>query len=160
MLLQKTFHVHQSPDVAAARLASLDSYVHGLAAFQTASLDESGAQFEFVTGQGFHGKCRVERLTADEPSQVLFCSTSGNMDVTGLIEFLPVRESLTEIQITLDYTIHSPFHRMVDLVTNSMERFVNQQLEVLRASCEGGHLSEATRFSEAIIFPAEVQLAH
>jgi hypothetical protein len=52
---------------------------------------------------------------------------------------------------------------MVDLVSNSIDRFVNQQIEVIRASCEGGRRPEAARrSSEAIIFPAAAaaQLAH
>jgi len=162
MLLQKTFHVHQNPDETAARLADLSGYVRELAAFRKGSIDENGnGHFEFMSGGGFRGHCEVAPLSSGDPNQILFCSKSGNLDVSGLVEFLPIREGLTEVRITLDYTIHSKFHRVLDAITGSMDHFVNVQLEILNAHCEGGRKTEAARrFPSAIIFPAAAQLAH
>jgi hypothetical protein len=78
-----------------------------------------------------------------------------------MIEFCQVRENLTEVQITLDYTIKSPIHSVLDAVTASVDRFVNQQLRRIQGHFEGVRTFPAqTRFQKRTAFASEPQLAH
>ena len=162
MLIQKVFHVHQNPEETKARLANLHGYRRELEGFRKAVVTADGiGHFDFATGNGFEAQFSVEELPSGNPDQVLFQSTEGNIEVAGMIEFCAVRENLTEVQITLDYTIKSPIHSVLDAVTASVDRFVNQQLRRIQGHFEGVRTFPAqTRFPKRTAFASEPQLAH
>ena len=117
--------------------------------------------FDLTTGNGFEAQFSVVELPSENPDQVLFQSTEGNIDLAGMIEFIPVRDNLTEVQITLDYAIKSPIHSVLDAVTASVDRFVNQQLRRIQGHFEGVRtFPSATRFQKRSSFASEPQLAH
>lgn len=59
------------------------------------------------------------------------------MQVSGLIEFLPIREHLTEVQLTLQYAFRSPMQALIDALGRAMERFINHQLQAMQAQFDG-----------------------
>ena len=162
MLIQKVFHVHQNTEETKTRLANLHGYRRELEGFRKAVVTADGVgHFDFTTGNGFEAQFSAAELPSEDPDQVLFQSTEGNIEVAGMIEFVAIRENLTEVQITLDYTIKSPIHSILDAVTASVDRFVNQQLRRIQGHFEGVRtFPTATRFKKHTTFAREPQLAH
>jgi hypothetical protein len=137
MLLQKTFHIHKDISATKTRLANLQYYRRHLEGVEKAVITADGvAQFEFVAGNGFHGHFVTAELPTEDANQVLFQTTAGNVEIAGLIEFFEVRADLTEVQLTAEYTIKSPVHRLLDRLTGGIERFVNSQLRRLQAALD------------------------
>ncbi len=135
MLLQKTFHVRDDLARTESRLHDLRSYRRALEIVDVSSLVGGGSvRFAFVCGNGFHANLELEALTSEAPHQTLFRSVGGNIDVAGMFEFIPIRADLTEVQLTVEYTIKSPIHSVLDAVTGSLDRFLNRQLRRLQAN--------------------------
>lgn len=138
MFIQKIFHIHQSVDETKSRLSNLQIYRRHLEGFKKAIVTADGvAQFDGVTSNGFHAHAVVVELPTEEPNQVLFSSTAGNVELAGLLEFFPVKDDLTEVQLTLEYAIKSPVHSVLDAVTASMERFISKGIANLAAAVNG-----------------------
>lgn len=138
MLLQKIIHVHQGIEETKRRLANLHSFRRHFEGVQKALITADGvAQFDCTIANGFRAHFVLVELPTSEENQVFFRSTAGNMDVAGLIEFFEIRPGLTEVQLTLEYSIKSPFHGIIDSITGGVERFVNRQLRRLQAVLDG-----------------------
>lgn len=138
MLIQKVFHVRQSLEATLARLADFRSYRRALEGVDVESwVSGDAAWLEFTTGNGFRAQLEFEALPSEEPNQVLFRTRRGNMQVVGLLECVAIRSDLTEVQLTLEYTIHSPMHSILDAVTASFDRFLNRQLRRLQTCLAG-----------------------
>ena len=132
MLIQKTFHLHAPTEVAKARLQDLAGYRRHFENVELAVVTPEGkAHFVFRLPWGFHGDVELTQLLGENPAQTLFRSTRGNMTVLGVLEYFQIRPSLTEIVLTLDYTINSPLFRLIDRFGGSMDAFLNRQLECL-----------------------------
>lgn len=133
MLLQKVIHTHQSLDDTKALFAKPGSSADAI------------SHCEFSIGHGFRARFDLVLLPSDDSNQLLFRSESGNVRIAGLVEFLPVRDHLTEVQLTLDCTIMHPIHRLLAAITGSVDRFVNRQLRSLEAGAAIGRASKASR---------------
>jgi uncharacterized membrane protein len=96
-------------------------------------------------------------LPSDDETQTLFRSVGGNMQVAGMIEFVPIRDNCTEVQVTIEYGIHSPMHSVFDAVTNAVDRFLNKQLRRIEAHFKG---RKPSRAETAPAFVGAAQLAH
>jgi len=129
MLLQKTFHLHTLKEVAKARLGNLAGYRRQFAEVEIAVQTPEGAtHFVFRLPWGFRADVQLVQVPGENPAQTLFRSSRGNIEVLGVLEYFQIQPSLTEVVLTLDYTIVSPFFRIVDRLCNGMERFLNRQL--------------------------------
>ncbi len=139
MLIQKIFHVHQDLQHTKERLARVQSYRPYLDGVQEAVIAEDGsAQFECVMPEnGFRAQLAVVELPTDDENQVLFRSTAGNVELAGLIEFFPIKDNLTEVQLTLEYSLRSASHSIFETFTGSLERLVNRQLRRVQAVLDG-----------------------
>jgi uncharacterized membrane protein len=138
MFIQKVLHIHRSLNETRAQLASLASFRRQLPGVATAVITQDGVgQFDCALPRGLrvHGVL-VELPTAD-PNQILFQSTTGNVDLSGLVEFTPVRDNLTEVQITVDYGFKSPLAAMRDRVFRCVEQFFLRQLAAAQVQVEG-----------------------
>lgn len=141
MFIQKIFHVHHSLSETKARLGNLHSYRRHLEGVQKALITADGvAQFDFVAPTGFRGHFVAVELPAEEDHQLLFKSTAGNVDVAGLIEFYEVRPGLTEVQLTLEYSLSSTFHSVINSLTAAFEHYLNRQIRQLQAALNGAPL--------------------
>ena len=87
----------------------------------------------------------LEFLPTDDEHQVLFHSTGGEVELCGLMELLPVRDRLTEVQLTLEYEIQSPLRRLLDRLLGVMHRRVDRQILDMKRQmdADGGHESTA-----------------
>lgn len=163
MLLQKIIHVHQGLEDTKTRLANLHNYRRHLEGVQKALITADGvAQFDCTMHNGFRAHFVLVELPTSEENQVFFRSTAGNVEIAGLIEFVEIRAGLTEVQLTLEYSLRSPIHKLLDSVTGSVERFLNQQLRRLQAVLDGNPLPLAqTAKQKNRTFGAHLpQLAH
>ncbi len=143
MLLQKVIHTHQSLDDTKARFAKLGGNA------------EENVRCEFSIGHGFRARFDLALLPSDDSNQLLFRSESGNVRIAGLVEFLPVRDQLTEVQVTLDCTILPRVPRLLAAITGSVDRFVNRQLRSLEAGAAIGRASKASRAPRPVgLYPA------
>lgn len=144
MIIEKTFHNHESIQATKTRLSNLSSLPRQLKGVRHASVTADGiGHFEFHAGLGFHASVDLAEVESDDPNQALFRSENGNVKVAGLIEYIAIRDDLTEVVLTLDYTIQSPVHRVVDLLTGTMDRFLVRQLRELQTIWSGESGSRA-----------------
>lgn len=138
MLIQKIFHVHQNLEETKVRLASVRGYRRALAGVEKAVITADGVgQFDFALSHGLHAHFVLVELPTPDPDQVLFRSTAGNMHLSGLIEFFPIKDDLTEVQITVQYAFKSPMHAIIDAMSHTVEQFLHQQLRRLQAHFDG-----------------------
>ena len=141
MLLQKIFHVHRNLAETKAQMTNLHNFRRHLEGVNKATVTADGiAQFDFNAGK-FHGHFVAVELPTEDPNQVLFKSTAGNVDVAGLIEFFEIRPGLTEVQVTAEYSISSPLHHLVNLFTAGFDRFLNRQLRRLQCALDGAPMA-------------------
>jgi hypothetical protein len=71
-------------------------------------------------------------LPTNDSNQTLFHSTAGNMELSGLVEFIAIRENLTEVQLTVECSFKSTVYAFLNAATNGMEQFLNRQLDRLQ----------------------------
>src|SRR4051794_10117202 len=108
MLIQKIFHLPHNASEARARLARIHALRKLLPGLGKAVMNADGvAQFDCRLAHGVRAHCVVVALPTPQSDQVLFKSTAGNIRVAGLIEFVPVRKNLTEVQLTIEYAFSS-----------------------------------------------------
>ncbi len=138
MLIQKVFHVHLPISEAKEALANVHFYRRHLEGVKKAVLTSDGVgQFDCEMPNGYHAHCVLVELPTEEPNISLFQSTAGNLEVSGLVEFVPVRDNFTEVQLTVEYTFKSTIHALVDAMTNGAEQFLNRQLARLESWLDG-----------------------
>ncbi|HEX8310784.1 MAG TPA: hypothetical protein VF614_05660 [Chthoniobacteraceae bacterium] len=159
MLLQKTFHLHQSLDEARATLTDLQNVSDVLAGVRLAKVTAEGSlRLECALGRGILAQVEIASLPTDEQDQMLFRSVEGNMEVAGLVELFEVRPNCTEVQLTLDYTLKSSVHRFLDSTAGVVDRFVNRQLARLERQHAADEVERAPmRYRQTGFTP---QLAH
>jgi hypothetical protein len=132
MLIQKTFHLHLVREAAQAGLQNLAGYRQQLVGVETAArTPEGGAHFVFRLPWGFRADVELAPLPGEHSAQTLFRSIRGNIEVLGVLEYFQVRPGLTEIVLTLDYTIAPRCSRWIDRLAHGLDRFLNRELECL-----------------------------
>ncbi len=163
MRIQKTFHILLPITQAQAGLANIHSYRRYLEGVTHASMTAEGeARIDFDAGNGFNASLDVREMPADAPGMVLFGSTGGDMEMAGVLEFFEVKQNLTEVTLTVDYTIQSRLYSAIDFLTSFFDRFVNRQISVIQAHFQGvavpmsGHVSAGERVSELEYAPVRV----
>src|SRR5476649_2428402 len=135
MLIQKVFHVKKSATETKSRLSDLGLYERQLHGVKRAALVTDGVgEFEFEIGNGFLAAADIGVIAGENPNEVLFHSVKGNVEIAGMVEFYEAKPNLTEIILTIDYSIRAPFYRLLDSMTDSVDRFFNQQLRALESA--------------------------
>jgi hypothetical protein len=130
MFIQKVFHVRLGLEQTKAALKNVDLYGSELEGMRKAALTPEGsAHVECEMPSGLRTNCVISELPSENPNQALFRSTDGNLEVCGLVEFIPIRDQLTEVQLTLDYAFESSIHALIDRITNDTDKFINRLLE-------------------------------
>jgi uncharacterized membrane protein len=138
MFIQKVLHIHRSLDQTRAQLSNLAALRRQVPGVKTAVLSEDGAgQFDCALPRGLRVHAVLVELPTADPNQILFQSTAGNVDLSGLIEFTPVRETLTEVQITMEYGFKSPMAAVCDRLFRCVEQFFQRQLAAAQVQVEG-----------------------
>ncbi len=161
MLIQKVFHVHRNSAETKAALTGIRLFRRAPAGDKKAVLTVDGVgQFDCEMPTGFRAHCILAELPASDPNQALFHSVEGNLEVAGLIEFIPIRENLTEVQLTLEYSIKSTFHTALDYVTHSTEHFIDRQLERLECWLDGSAVGALRDHSSPDFGDSLPQFAH
>lgn len=161
MLIQKIFHVHRNSADTKAALTGIRLFRRDPAGGKKTILTVDGVgQFDCEMPTGFRARCVLAELPASDPNQALFHSVEGNLEVAGLIEFIPIRENLTEVQLTLEYSIKSTFHSLLDCVTHSTEHFIDRQLERLEYWLDGAAVGTLGDHSPADFGDSFPQFAH
>jgi len=129
MFIQKIFHIRRGLQETKSALTKIHSYGRQLEGVRTAVITADGAgQFDCEFPSGFRAHCVLVELPTEDENQTLFQSTAGNMEVSGLVEFIPIRDNLTEVQLTMECSFKSAVHGFLDIVTNGAEHFFNRQL--------------------------------
>ena len=135
MLIQKSFHLHMLKEEAQSRLANLAGYRRQFANVEIAVVSPEGgeAHFVFRLPWGFRGDVRLVQVPSENPAQMLFRSSHGNIKVLGVLELFEIRRNLTEVILTLDYNIVPPFSRIIDRLGRGLDHFLNRQLQQVEA---------------------------
>ena len=130
MLVQKTFHMHVAPEVAKEKLSGLAEYYRSCTNFDRFAVDPEGfAHLEFRIACGFRGSVDLIEVPTKNPSQTMFRSRNGNMEIMGVLEYFQIKPELTEVVLTVDYTIVSPIFQVLDYLFGGVDRFLNRQLQ-------------------------------
>lgn len=138
MFIQKVLHIHRSLDETRAQLSNLASFRRQLPGVATAVISENGVgQFDCALPRGLRVHCVLVELPTADPNQILFQSTTGNVELSGLLEFTPVRENLTEVQLTMEYGFKSPLAALCDRLFRCVEQFFQRQLAAAQVQVEG-----------------------
>jgi hypothetical protein len=156
MLIQKVFHIRQPIDEAQARLSKspqLTGRFWNPGWFSGAG--GGGSLWDAISMTGFQGALALELLPTEDKHQVLFRSTGEEVELCGLMELLPVRDRLTEVQLTLEYEMQSPWRRMMDRLLGVMNRRVDRQILVMQRQMDDDGISEQpARFTPLPFIPA------
>lgn len=162
MFIQKIFHVHHNLEDTKTRLAHTQSYRRCMEGVNKATVTADGvAQFDVAIPKGFHVHFVLVELPTPDSNQVLFQSSAGNMDISGLLEFTEIRPNLTEVQLTLEYRFQSLWHSVIDAFTGVSERFLERQLRCLQSWLDGTLDQPVPARATSSIYTAHLpQLAH
>ena len=134
MLIQKTFHLQMDRDSAKERLSNMSEYHRFFIGVDEALFHSAGAaRFRFRLPCGFRAEVELAEIPGKNPAQTLFRSRSGNLTVAGVLEYFQIKPALTEVVLTVDYTIGSPLFNALDYLFNTMDRFLNRQLQSVEA---------------------------
>ncbi len=138
MFFQKVFHVHSPLAETKRQLGQLTKLRSRLPGLNKAVITADGvAQFECAVEEGLALHAVLVELPTDEANQVLFKSTVGNVRVAGLLELSAIRPEVTEVQLTLEYSLRSFAGRVLDLCTRKVERYVDDSLRALERCLNG-----------------------
>ncbi len=133
MFIQKVLHIHRSLEETRTQLSNLSEFRGQLPGVA----EHGGGEFDCALPRGLHVHCVLVELPTADPNQILFQSTTGNVDLSGLIEFTPVRDNLTEVQITMEYGFKSPLAATCDCLFRCVEQFFQRQLAAAQVQVEG-----------------------
>ena len=152
MFIHKIFHLHQPLQESRRRVTEFGAFRelmnHG------SHFDEDGTgHFEVKTRLGQRITADIRQVPSEDPNRIVFHSVAGNVDLAGMIEFVPIRENLTEVVLTLDYEVASSLERAFDMLTSTLDRLLNRQLTRLELCLQpvsprqgrpaGGYLAHA-----------------
>lgn len=137
MFIQKSLHVDRTPEETRRRLASQLTYRRNWEGLNRVDFADGKMEIAFNAGMGVAVEVQIEELPSPG-GEILFHSCHGNVAVVGMIEFTAIKERLTEVTLTMDYTAESPLRAFVDLVTRAVDRFLNTQLAAIEPMLRNG----------------------
>jgi uncharacterized membrane protein len=138
MFIEKFFHINLPVTETKTRLNRVNSYRRELESMHKAIVTDEGlAHFEFEVGMDHSAWVDLVQLPSPDENTILFRSTRGTVEMTGMIEFCPIKPNLTEVKFALDYEIKSILHRAVDRLSGTIDAFLNRQLQAIQSHFEG-----------------------
>ena len=144
MTIQKIFHSNQALSETQEKLFNLWGYRRHLSGVEKACIRHDGSSmWQLDLGNGVGVDAKLEYFEGDTPNQVFFRSVEGNLDVAGIIELTAIREDLTEVEVTIDAEFKSPIARVVDRMTDGLNRFLDCQLNGIRGYLAATHVKTA-----------------
>ena len=147
MMLHKIFHMNQSVNETKRRLANVSSYRHHLDGVQQADFSGEGTStWKLLLPLGFRAEFTLTEANADD-NTVVFRSTEGDLNITGIVSFHAVKNNLTEIDLVVNYESSSKVFNLLDRMLNIGDHYLVNQLRRVRAHFEG--IAAPARASEA-----------
>ena len=147
MMLHKIFHMNQSVDETKRRLANVSSYRHHLDGVQQADFsDEGTSSWKLLLPLGFRAEFTLVEASAEE-NTVVFRSTEGDFNITGMLSFHAVKNNLTEVDLVVNYESGSKVFNLMDRMLNVGDHYLVNQLRRVRAHFEG--IAAPVRTSES-----------
>jgi uncharacterized membrane protein len=138
MFIEKFFHINLPLTETKTRLSRLNSYRRELEAIRKAVVTADGrAHLEFEVGMDHSAWVDLVQVPSPEENTILFRSTHGSVEMTGMLEFCPIKPNLTEVKLAVDYEIKSLLHRAVDRLSSTIDSFINRQLQAIQSHFEG-----------------------
>ena len=138
MLIQKTLHMSQSLDECRARLASIQSYRRQFVMVTKAIVTSAKTvDFSFQGPLGFKARTVLLAVDSESPDEFAFESVGGNIELMGLVDFMEIRPSCTEITLAVHYEIKNKLFAWLDRRFHIVDTFVNSELRSIRAHFEG-----------------------
>lgn len=84
-------------------------------------------------GGGYRACVELALVEGEIETQTLFRSANGNIVVIGMLEYFESAPHVTEVVLTIDYLIRSPWHRWIDRMTRGVDALLNRNLTALEA---------------------------
>ncbi|MFL6583678.1 MAG: hypothetical protein ACJ8KU_04095 [Chthoniobacterales bacterium] len=138
MLLQKTLHMNQSLDECKTRLSSIQSYRRQFLMVTKATVTSSKTvDFSFRGPFGFEAHTVLVGVESDSPTQYIFESSGGNIDLMGLVDFTAIRSNCTEVTLAVHYEIKNRIFAWLDRKFRFVDAFLNSELRSIRSHFEG-----------------------
>lgn len=138
MLLQKTLHMSQSLAECKSRLSSIQTYRRQFVMVTKATVTSSKTvDFSFRGPLGFEARTVLLAAESDNPKQMAFESTGGNIDIMGIVDFTEVRPHCTEVTLAVHYEIKNKLFASLDRHFRFVDAFVTSELRSIRAHFEG-----------------------
>jgi hypothetical protein len=138
MLLQKTLHMSQSLAECKMRLSSIQSYRRQFLMVTKATVTSSKTvDFSFRGPLGFEARTVLLAADSDNPDEIAFESTGGNIDIMGIVDFAEIRPQCTEVTLAVHYEIKNKVFAWLDRRFNFVDAFVTSELRSIRAHFEG-----------------------
>jgi hypothetical protein len=144
MLIHKIFHLHQPLCEARHALGRLDS-LPGLLAEGIQRNPDGTIRVEFSLAPGRRAHAVLVQIPSASSTTILFGSRTGNVQIAGIVELVPIREALTEIAVTVDYEFQPLLLRACDAATRAFDRFLNRRFSELRSRLKTSAASGASR---------------
>ena len=137
MMLHKIFHMNQSVEEAKRRLSGVNGYRHHLEGVERADFTTEGtSHWTMHLPFGFKADFTLSEVNGNDDT-VVFRSLEGDFEVCGMITYTRIKDSLTEIEFTLNYESDSTFFNVLDRLFKIGDRFMVDQLRRVRAHFEG-----------------------
>jgi hypothetical protein len=150
MFFHKVFHIHQPLAETRRQLTQLATFRSRLPGLKKAIVSADGvAEFECEVDQQLDLQAVLVELPTDDANQLLFRSTVGNVRVAGMLALCPIKPGVTEVQLTVDYTLHSLVARALEFCTKRVERYVESALRSLQ-ECLNGNDGACRRLAQRV----------
>jgi hypothetical protein len=121
-----------------ARLSSIQSYRRQFVMVTKATVTSSKTvDFSFRGPLGFEARTVLLAADTDDPNQVAFESSGGNIDVMGIVEFAQIKPSCTEVTLAVHYEIKNKLFAWLDRKFRFVDAFATSELRSIRAHFEG-----------------------
>lgn len=138
VLLQKTLHLSQPVAECEARLATIQSSDRQFPMLTRATVTSSKTvDFSFRGPLGFEAHTVLLSVESNEPHQYGFESAGGNIDLMGIVDFIEIRPTCTEVTLAVHYEIRNKMYAWLNGRSRFVDTFVIAELRRIRTHFEG-----------------------
>ncbi len=121
-----------------ARLSSIQSYRRQFVMVTKATVTSSKTvDFSFRGPLGFEARTVLLAADTDDPNQLAFESSGGNIDLMGIVDFTEIKPSCTEVTLAVHYEIKNKLFAWLDRKFRFVDAFMTSELRSIRAHFEG-----------------------
>jgi uncharacterized membrane protein len=120
------------------RLSAIQSYRRQFVMVTKATVTSSKTvDFSFRGPLGFQARTVLLATDSDNPNQLAFESTGGNIDIMGIVDFMEVTANCTEVTVAVHYEIKNKLFAWLDRRFKFVDAFVTSEMRSIRAHFEG-----------------------